>query len=61
MQDTKESVVVGKIEINKRPMRVKVYEIIDDLNNLDNSVWKRIHSKEIRDKFKKVRRLLNLL
>jgi len=53
---------IGKIAIiDKRPMRVKVYELIDELNVLDNKVWKRLHSKEVRGQFKKIRRLLNAL
>lgn len=60
--DTKEVHVVGKIEINKRPMRVKVYEIIDEVNLLDKTVWKRYGvSPEVRKKFKKIITLLNAL
>ena len=57
----KESLVVGKVELNLRPMRVKIYEIQDELNMIRNSVWKRIHSKELQDKIKKVQKKINEL
>ena len=43
----------------EKKKRIEVYEMVDDLNDLDNKVWKRLHSKEVRDHFKKVRRKIN--
>lgn len=49
------------LEGKKRPMRVKVYEVIDELNVLDTKVWKRLQSQEVRRQFKKVKELVNSL
>ena len=53
----------GKIvlPVKERAHHHKKYEVIDELNILSNSVWKRIHSKEVRAQFKKVIRLVNAL
>ena len=45
----------------KRPVRARVYEIVDELNILDTTIWKRLHSKEVRSKFKKLKGMLNAL
>lgn len=48
-----------------RPMRVKVYEIQDELNQLDQKIFKiKTEQKlqnEIRDQLKVIRKLLNAL
>lgn len=48
-------------EERRRKLRINIYEVIDELNILDNKVWKRLHSKEVRDQFKKVRRMVNTI
>lgn len=45
----------------KRPVRARVYEIVDELNILDTALWKRMHSKEIRIQFKRIKGMLNAL
>ena len=62
--DTKETVVVGKVELNMRPMRVHIYEIQDELGKLDNILFKHLKESELfeaRDQLKVIRRLLNSL
>ena len=36
--------------------RSAFYKIVDELNGLEAQVWKRIHSKELRAKFKSLKR-----
>lgn len=65
MQDTKEAITVGKIELNMKPMRIKVNVIRDELHQLDNLIYKYItdiqQRNEVRDQFKRVERLLGEL
>ena len=48
-------------EEKKRPVRAKIYEIIDEVNEIDRTIWKRHHSSEVRMKFKRIKSLLNAL
>lgn len=65
MQDTKESVVVGKVEINKRPMRVKVYAILERFNRISNIIIETVPPgqprDQVRDEIKEIIRELNAL
>jgi len=63
--DTKESVVVGRIEINKKAMRVAVYDTLDEIADLDRTIFKYVknldHRNILRDKIKRVRAKVNSL
>lgn len=54
--------LVGKIDLGSRNNayhRIKVYEIIDMLNELDRDVYTLVHSDDIRAKFKRIKKKLN--
>ena len=62
--DSDEKMVVGKVELNMRPMRVHIYEIQDELGKLDHILFKHLKDEalfETRDQLKVIRRLLNAL
>lgn len=59
-----EKIVMGKVELNMRPMRVHVYVIQDELGKLDHILFKYLKESELyeaRDQLKVIRRLLNAL
>lgn len=49
MQDTKEAITVGKIEINNRPMRVQIYTFLERLNRVSNIIIESVPPGEPRD------------
>lgn len=54
--------MVGRIELSEtKKSRIAIYELLDELNDLDNQVWKLAQSHPLRDKFKKIRSLINKL
>jgi len=38
--------------------RIKTYEIIDLLNDMDNQIYESMKSHEVRDKFKRIKKLI---
>lgn len=56
---------IGKVEINKKAMRVKVYEVLDEIGQVDRLLYTAIKDPETRaiarDKLKVVKRLVNEL
>lgn len=65
MEELKEATLMGRIEINNRPMRIKVNVVRDELHQLDNLIYKYVtdieQRNQVRDQFKKVERLLSEL
>ena len=62
--DTKEAITIGKLEINKRPMRIKVYTVIDGLNQITNLILQQQDTEGrnvILDKLKDLKRQINEL
>lgn len=59
--ETSEKTVVGSVVLNNRPMRIKVYEVQDELNMLSNWLWERYKDTDSTDKIKKIKSLVNAL
>lgn len=61
--EKREVFVVGKIEINNKPMRVKVYVALDNLNMLRNALMKlpKEYRKPLLDKCNIVKESINNL
>lgn len=63
--DTSETQVVGHTIINKKAMRVGVYETLDELNQLSNLIMAHMTSSDERnhilDHIKVLKRLINAL
>ena len=62
--DTREVQTLGKVELNLRPHRTKVYVIMDDLNQLTNQVLKALPEESdqrnlLLEKVKDIKRLVN--
>ena len=53
--------LVSELKDRDSVLRKKVYELIQEVNDLDQKVWKREHSEEVRGKFKRIKYLLNAL
>lgn len=63
--DTREVQTIGKTELNMRPMRTKIYIVVDNLNQLSNQVIKALQESDERnailDNIKDIKRLVNSL
>lgn len=63
--DTREVQTIGKTELNMRPMRTKIYIVVDNLNQLSNQVIKALpdsgERNAILDNIKDIKRLVNSL
>lgn len=63
--ETREVMTIGKIEINKKAMRIKVYEVLDEIAQVDRLIFTAVKDNdkrsEVRDKLKIVKRLVNAL
>ena len=64
--DTREVMTIGKVELNMRPHRTKVYIVMDCLNGLTNDIIKEIPEEtdgrnRLLDKMKEIKRLVNSL
>jgi hypothetical protein len=59
--ETRETMKVGNVILNNKPMRIKVYEIQDDLNMLSNWLWEKFKDTESTDRIKKIKSLVNSL
>ena len=63
MQETREAITMGKIELNMKPMRIKVQIVRDELHQLDRLIYSFVkdmkNRNEMRDQLKRTERLLN--
>lgn len=59
--ETNETMKVGSIVLNNKPMRIKVYEVQDELNMLSNWMFERYKDNEATDRIKKIKLLVNTL
>lgn len=59
--ETNEQTSVGNVVLNNRPMRIKVYDIQDELNMLSNWLWDKYKDTDSTDKIKKIKLLVNSL
>ena len=62
--DTREVMTIGKVELNMRPHRTKVYVIMDDLNQLTNHILSTLPQETdernlLLEKVKDIKRLVN--